>query len=64
MQIAQAVERKSAMLHEYGRYCSEMHKGISDNRTMICADRQAASTTRMEVSKLVKGDNAIQEELT
>jgi hypothetical protein len=58
------VERNSFTLQEYGRYCSEMHKGISDNRTMICADRQAASTTRVEVSKLVKGENAVQEELT
>jgi hypothetical protein len=52
MQIAQAVEKNSATLNAYGRYCSEMHKGISDNRTMITADREAASTTRIALSKL------------
>jgi hypothetical protein len=29
-----------------------MHKGISDNRTMIIADREAASLTRSALSKL------------
>jgi hypothetical protein len=31
---------------------------------MIIADREAASTTRIEVSKLVKNANAVEEELT
>jgi hypothetical protein len=52
MQIAQAVEKNSATLNAYGRYCSEMHKGISDNRTMITADREAASATRIALAKL------------
>ena len=52
MQIATAVEKNTFTLTEYGRYCSEMHKGISDNRTMIIADREAASTTRITLSKL------------
>jgi hypothetical protein len=46
------VEKNSATLNAYGRYCSEMHKGISDNRTMITADREAASSTRIALSKL------------
>ena len=50
--MAQAVEKISATLTAYGRYCSEMHKGISDNRTMITADREAASATRIALSKL------------
>jgi hypothetical protein len=29
-----------------------MHTGISDNRTMIIADRNAASVTRVALSKL------------
>ena len=29
-----------------------MHKGISDNRTMIIADREAASLTRVALAKL------------
>jgi hypothetical protein len=29
-----------------------MHTGISDNRTMIIADRNAASATRIALSKL------------
>jgi hypothetical protein len=29
-----------------------MHTGISDNRTMIIADRNAASATRVALSKL------------
>ena len=41
-----------------------MHKGISDNRTMICADRDAASATRVEVSKLVKQGNEADEGIT
>jgi hypothetical protein len=52
MQIAVAVEKNSHTLSEYGRYCSEMHKGISDNRTMIIADREAASVTRTTLAKL------------
>ena len=52
MQIARAVEQNTHTLTEYGRYCSEMHKGISDNRTMIIADREAASITRVTLSKL------------
>jgi len=64
MQIAQAVERNTSMLQEYGRYCSEMHKGISDNRTMICADREAASATRVQVAKLVKQGNQADEGIT
>ena len=52
------------MLQEYGRYCSEMHKYISDNRTMICADRDAASATRVQVSKLVTQGNIADEGIT
>jgi hypothetical protein len=29
-----------------------MHKGISDNRTMIIADREATSLTRIALAKL------------
>jgi hypothetical protein len=57
------VEKNTYTLTEYGRYCSELHKGISDNRTMIIADREAASTTRVEVSKLKTSANAVEEEL-
>jgi hypothetical protein len=50
MQIAQAVERNTQTIAAYGRYCAEMHRGISDNRDMITADRNAASKTRVEVA--------------
>ena len=52
MQLAQAVERNSQTISAYGRYCAEMHQGIGDNRTMINTDRAAASTTRVEVSRI------------
>ena len=52
MQLASAVERNSQTLSTYGRYCGEMHQGIGDNRNMIITDRAAASTTRVEVSRL------------
>jgi phage host-nuclease inhibitor protein Gam len=54
MQLAQAVERNSQTISAYGRYCSEMHQGIGENRSMINADREAASTTRVEVSRVRK----------
>ena len=54
MQLAQAVERNSQTISAYGRYCSEMHQGIGENRSMINADREAASTTQVEVSRVRK----------
>jgi hypothetical protein len=61
MQLAQAVERSSQTISAYGRYCSEMHQGIGENRNMINADREAASTTRVEVSRLRRDVSEINE---
>jgi hypothetical protein len=54
MELARAIERNTQTLTAYGRYCAEMHNGIGENRKFINTDREAASTTRVEVSKLRK----------
>jgi hypothetical protein len=61
MQLAQAVERNSQTISAYGRYCAEMHQGIGDNRNMINTDRAAASTTRVEVSRIQRDVTEINE---
>jgi hypothetical protein len=38
-----------------------MHQGIGENRNMINADREAASTTRVEVSRLQRDVSEINE---
>jgi hypothetical protein len=37
--------------------CSEMHKGISENRSEIIRDKQAASAQRLQVGALQKRIN-------
>ena len=52
MDLARAIERNTQTLTAYGRYCAEMHNGIGENRKFINTDREAASTTRLEVSRI------------
>ena len=54
MELARAIERNTHTLTAYGRYCAEMHNGIGENRKFINTDREAASTTRVELSRLRK----------
>jgi hypothetical protein len=61
MELARAIERNTQTLTAYGRYCAEMHQGIGENRKLINTDREAASSTRLEVSTLRKEVTTISE---
>ncbi len=45
--LSKGIERNTFTIQQYGRMCSEMHKGISENRTEIIRDKEAASCSRL-----------------
>jgi hypothetical protein len=45
--LSKGIERNTFTIQQYGRMCSEMHKGISENRAEIIRDKEAASCSRL-----------------
>jgi hypothetical protein len=45
--LSKGIDRNTFTIQQYGRMCSEMHKAISENRTEIIRDKEAASGSRL-----------------
>ena len=45
--LSKGIDRNTFTIQQYGRMCSEMHKGISENRAEIIRDKDAASGSRL-----------------
>ena len=50
--LAKGIERNTFTIQQYGQMCSEMHRGISENRAEIIRDKEAASAQRLLVGAL------------
>ena len=55
--LAKSIDRNSFTIEQYGRMCSEMHRGISENRGEIIIDKKNASAQRLQVGALQKRVN-------
>ena len=49
---AKSIDRNTFTIEQYGRMCSEMHRGISENRGEIIIDKKNASAQRLQVGAL------------
>jgi hypothetical protein len=45
--LAKSIDKNSFTIEQYGRMCSEMHRGISENRAEIIIDKKTASAHRL-----------------
>ena len=50
--LSKGIERNTFTIQQYGRMCSEMHRGISENRAEIIIDKKNASAQRLQVGAL------------
>jgi hypothetical protein len=50
--LAKSIDRNTFTIEQYGRMCSEMHRGISENRGEIIIDKKNASAQRLQVGAL------------